>query len=59
MSERISHIFQTIETMNENQFSDRELEIIESMERQYYRKGSLSDPQEELLEEIYKRAQGR
>jgi len=59
MSNRISHIFQSIETMHPDQLTERELEIIESMERQYYRKGSLSEAQEDLLEEIYKRAQGR
>jgi len=59
MTKRITHIFQSIETMHPDQLTERELGIIESMERQYYRKGYLSEPQEELLEEIYNIAQGR
>ena len=56
--ERIDHIFQSIELMDEDQFTDRELEILESLEEQYNRV-SLSPGQIDLLEKIYRRAQSR
>ena len=59
MTDRITHILQTIETMHHDQFTDRELEVVENMEKQYHRKGYLTEPQEEYLEDIYRRAAAR
>ena len=56
---RIKHIFKSIETMHENQFTDRELEIIESMESRFNQVSWLSDKSHELLEQIFRRAAER
>ncbi len=57
--ERIKHIFASIDTMRSDQFTERELELLESFERQFQRGWVLSSKQVEILEDIYKRAQRR
>jgi len=57
--ERIKHVFLSIQTMHPDQFTDRELDLLESFGNQFQRKGKLSYDQIEILEEIYRRAQGR
>ena len=56
---RTAHIFKSIETMHGDSFTDRELEIIESMEVRFEAMGYISNKSLELLEQIYKRGQGR
>lgn len=51
--ERIKHIFKFLEW---DELTDRQFELVESFEKQFGRKGGLSDAQFAVLEEIFKEA---
>lgn len=57
--ERIKHLFDTIDTMSEDQFTERELDLLESFERQFKRNRWLGDLQLEILEDIVRRGRQR
>lgn len=53
MNERIEHIFKFMEY---DQLTDAQHSLVESFEEQFERRGSLSDRQIEILEDIFERA---
>lgn len=53
MSERIKHIFKYLEY---DAVNDAQHDLIISYEEQFNRKGHLTDPQIEVLEDIFKQA---
>jgi hypothetical protein len=59
MIERIDHLFKTVDTMSEEQFTEVELHYLESFERQFKSKRWLSERQFEILEDIVRRAKER
>lgn len=59
INERIDHVFASIELLHPDQFTERELEILQSIEGQYRRKRFISAAQGDLVEEISRRASER
>jgi hypothetical protein len=57
--DRIDHLFKTIETMNDDQFTEKELNLLISYESQFKRKSWLSDLQIDILEDIVRRGKQR
>ena len=57
--DRIGHLFKTIETMNDDQFTEKELNLLISYESQFKRKSWLSDLQIDILEDIVRRGKQR
>lgn len=57
--ERIVHLFKTADTIREDDFTDWELNFIISIEEQFERKGYLTDPQLDKLEEVLRDARQR
>ena len=52
--ERIEHVFKFMEYDN---LSDAQHDLVESFEEQFQRRGSLSERQVEILEDIFEKAQ--
>ena len=59
MSDRIKHIFDSIDLMEGEEFTENEFNFIISVEEQFKEYGNLSDRQVEILEEIFRRAKSR
>jgi len=55
-NDRIEHIFKFLEY---DQLTDAQHSLVESFEEQFERRGSLSDRQVEILEDIFERAAER
>ena len=55
-TDRIEHIFKFMEY---DQLTDAQHSLVESFEEQFERRGSLSDRQVEILEDIFERAAER
>ena len=55
-NDRIEHIFKFLEY---DQLTDAQNSLVESFEEQFERRGSLSDRQVEILEDIFERAAER
>jgi hypothetical protein len=55
-NDRIEHIFQFMEY---GELTDAQHSLVESFEEQFERRGSLSDRQVEILEDIFERAAER
>jgi hypothetical protein len=56
IKDRIEHIFKFMEY---DQLTDAQHSLVESFEEQFERRGSLSDRQVEILEDIFERAAER
>jgi len=59
MKDRIEHLFKTFETMSDDDFTERELDFVISLESQYKKNRYLSDLQLNILEEIIRRGKER
>jgi len=57
-NDRIEHVLQFL-AMEYDQLTDAQHSLVESFEEQFERRGSLSDRQVEILEDIFERAAER